>query len=86
LPDSASAPTVLLRLQHHRQFSEAETRAAVLLGDGEPGPPLFGRRRPDVGGMGRTLFERRACGRSAVQPAQLPDGGLGQVVVFLGDG
>ncbi len=84
--EGAGAQFAALRLQHDRQFGEAETRTAVLLGDGKTGPPLIRRRRPDVGGMSGTLVECRACGRAAVQPAQLADGGLGQVVVFLGDG
>ncbi len=84
--ERAGAQFSALRLQHDRQFGKAEARAAVLLGDSETGPPLFGRRRPDVGGMSRAVTECGACSRPAVQPAQLPDGGLGQVVVFLGDG
>jgi hypothetical protein len=36
--------------------------------------------------MRRSLLQRRARGRAAVQPLELPERGIGQIGVFLGDG
>ena len=75
-----------LGLQHDRQFGEAESRAAVLLGDGQAGPSEVGGRLPDLGRMGGPALERRAGRCPAVHPAELPERRVGQVGVFFGDG
>ena len=74
---------VALGLQHDRQFGQAEARAAVLLGDRQAGPAQVGGRRPDLGRMGGPVVEGRAGGGPAVQPVELAERRVGEVVCVL---
>ncbi len=84
--ERARAQFVPLGLQHHRQFGQAEARAAVLLGDGQTRPPEVGGGRPDLGRMRGPLVEGRAGRGPTVHPVELAKHRVGQVGVFFGDG
>ena len=75
-----------LSFQYHHQLGESEARPAVFLGDRQTVPAEILARRPDLAGVSRPLLQGRAGRSTAVQPVQLPENGVGQVVVFLGDG